>query len=244
MLTPDIVELREFYATNFGRNACALIRERLLRCWPSAKGETLIGIGYVAPYLKPYLEEASAVAACMPAKQGAAYWPANRANLAFLSHESELPLRENSINRVLLVHSLETSDQLSWMLREVWRVLTPGGRVMVIVPNRMGLWARSSRSPFGYGLPFSMMQLRSLVTSHDFTVMRTDSALFIPPTRSKMLWRIAGRIERAGHLLCAFFGGVLLVEAEKQVYAAVRQPVTTRSYRAVPAVKPVMSKEV
>lgn len=242
MFLPDVVTLRQFYATPFGGGVRALIASALHELWPQANGDVVLGIGYCPPYFEPYLEGAAPVMVCMPAHQGAAYWPPTRADLVFLSHESELPLPDNSVNRVLLLHSVETSEQLSWMMEEVWRVLTPGGRVLAIVPNRLSFWSRSSRSPFGYGRPFSMAQLRDLMTSHHLTLTRSASALFIPPVRLRLLWRVAAKIEFVGKYLCPFFGGVLLVEAEKQIYAAIRQPVRARRAYGVPlpATKPVL----
>ena len=119
------------------------------------------------------------------------------------------------------------------MLDDIWRILTPGGRVLAVVPNRMGWWSRSSRSPFGYGRPFSIMQLRDVIADHQFTLTRSSSALFIPPTKSRLAWKFASKIEMVGRALCPFFGGVLLVEAEKQLYASIRQPVSIRKKYAV-----------
>jgi SAM-dependent methyltransferase len=242
MFSPDVVSLRQFYATPFGEAVCGLIGRSLRDLWPHARGEVVLGIGYSTPYLEAYDGEASPLMVCMPAQQGAAYWPPSRGNVVFLAHESELPLPENSVNRILLIHSVENSEQLSWMFEEIWRVLTPGGRVLAIVPNRLGSWARSSRSPFGYGRPFSVAQLRDLMTSHHLTLTRSTSALFIPPLRITLLWKIAQKIETLGKWICPFFGGVLLVEAEKQIYAAIRQPVVTRKgYRMpVPATNTVL----
>ena len=55
------------------------------------------------------------------------------------------------------------------MLAEVWRVLTPGGRLLVVVPNRAGLWARMENTPFGYGRPFSRKQLSRLMRDMQFS---------------------------------------------------------------------------
>jgi hypothetical protein len=242
MFAPDVVNLRQFYATPFGDMVRSLLASTLITVWPEAKGDTLLGIGYATPYLDPYLSQAAPVMVCMPAGQGAAYWPPSRPNLVFMANEAELPLQENSVNRILLAHSIENSAQMSWMMREVWRVLTPGGRMLAMVPNRLGAWSRSSRSPFGYGHPFSMAQLRDLISENQFTVTRSASALFVPPVRMNMVARMAPKIERVGKLICPFFGGVLFVEAEKQVYAGIRQPVQAKQgYRVVPATKPVMS---
>ena len=242
MFAPDVVNLRQFYASPFGQAAASLIAASLRHLWPEVRGDAMLGIGYATPYLEPYLGQTSPVVMCMPAAQGAAYWPAGRANLVFLAHEPELPLQESSINRILLVHSVENSEQLSWMMREIWRVLTPGGRVLAIVPNRMGFWSLSSKSPFGYGRPFSMAQLKDLVAEHQFTLTRSSSALFIPPMRWRFLWRAAEKIEKAGKLLCPFIGGVLLIEAEKQIYSTIRQPVHAKQgYRVHIPAKPAVT---
>lgn len=233
MFSPDILSLRQFYASPFGEAARRLIASSLKEFWPGANGDVLLAIGYATPYLEPYLGDASLLV-CMPAHQGAAYWPPERNNLVFLSYESELPLKENSVNRILLLHSVENTEQLASMLKDLWRVLTPGGRVLAIVPNRLGFWSRSSRSPFGYGRPFSMMQLRDLMTNHQFTLTRSSSALFVPPAGWRLLWRIAPKIEMICKWICPFFGGVLLVEAEKQLYASIRQPVQARKVYTVP----------
>ncbi len=228
MFAPDILSLRQFYATPFGEEVRSLIAASIQHLWPDIKGDALLGIGYATPYLENYRNGTEPVIVCMPARQGAACWPSSEANMTFLAHESEFPLRENSINRILLIHSFEHSEPLSAMVEEMWRVLTPGGRMIAVVPNRLGFWSRSSRSPFGYGRPFSILQLRDLLSEKQFTPTRSSSALFLPPTHWRLLWRLARKIERIGKFLCPFFGGVLLIEAEKQLYASIRQPVVVR----------------
>lgn len=245
MFTPDVVSLRQFYASPFGDAVRVMIMRSIHRFWGDIRKDALLGVGYVAPYVDSYMAQAGPLVIAMPAQQGAVYWPSEGPNRMFLTHESELPLQENSVNRVLLIHSIEHSDQLAWMMREAWRVLTPGGRVLAVVPNRMGFWARSSRSPFGYGRPFSTAQLRDLLIEHDFTLTRSATALFIPPTYSGVLWRFAPKIEKLGRLFCRFIGGVVLMEAEKQVYAAIRQGAAAKhGYRvATIAPKPVMGRQ-
>lgn len=243
MFLPDVVSLRQFYTTPLGESARALLLASIERLWPDATGDAVLGIGYTIPYAESYLKQGRPFVICMPAQQGAVYWPASGNNRVFMAHESELPLQDNSVNRILLVHCMENSEQLSWMMHELWRVLTPGGRVMAVVPSRLGFWSRSSRSPFGYGRPFSMTQLRDLFTTNHFTPTRTSSALFVPPTHFQFIWRIAPKIEKIGKMLFGFLGGVLIIEAEKQVYASIKQPVTTKAgYRVpIPAAKPAMS---
>ena len=234
MFAPDILSLRQFYATPFGEEVRSLIDAAIKQLWPDIKEDALLGIGYANPYLNDYQQQSSTIMVCMPARQGASCWPSSDANMAFLAHESELPLRENSINRILLVHCFEHSEPLSNMVEEMWRVLTPGGRMIAVVPNRLGVWTRSSRSPFGYGRPFSITQVRDLLSEKQFTHTRSSSALFLPPTYMRILWRLARKIETLGKILCPFFGGVLLIEAEKQLYASIKQPLTVRKKYNVP----------
>jgi hypothetical protein len=241
MFTPDVVNFRQFYATPLGEAVRAVIDKRLHALWPEAAGDAMLGIGFPTPYVETHLASGSPVIVCMPGAQGAVYWPAGKNNLVFLGNEAELPLQESSVNRIVLIHCIEHSEQLSWMMREVLRVLMPGGRVLAVVPSRMGFWSRSSRSPFGYGRPFSMAQLRALFSEQHFTVMRTTSALFTPPLYWQWLWHWADHIEMFGRVFCRPLGGVLILEAEKQVYAAIRQPAMVRQgYRPVP-VTPVFS---
>ena len=64
--------------------------------------------------------------AMMPASLGVLRWPGEGGNLVTLADEAELPFADYSIDRVLLVHALEVSDEAMPLLREVWRVLAAG----------------------------------------------------------------------------------------------------------------------
>jgi hypothetical protein len=78
------------------------------------------------------------------------------------------------------------------------------------------------------------------MAEHRFSLTRCSSAVYIPPVYSRSLWKMANRLERIGQWLGLFFGGVLLVEAQKQVYGAIQQPaVLKKSYR--PQLEPVPS---
>src|SRR6202012_2301273 len=133
------------------------------------------------------------------------------ANAATLVDEAELPLQNFSIDRVLLVHALEGSEQVRPMLSEVWRVLAGGGRLMVVVPNRRGIWARLDRTPFGAGHPYTPNQLLNLLREADFIPVGTAAALFIPPTASRMVLSAAGAWESVGERWFTGFAGVAMI---------------------------------
>jgi SAM-dependent methyltransferase len=244
MFSPDVISLRQFYATPLGARVQKFIAQTIENLWPEIKGDSLLAVGYALPYIEHYKSGATPLMVCMPAAQGAAAWPEGN-NLVVLSHESELPFQQNSLNRVLLIHSIEHSEQLSGFISEIWRVLVPGGRVLAIVPHRMSFWSGSPHSPFGFGRPFSHSQLRTLFAEHQLTITRTRSALFAPPFVAKVWAKLARHIESIGGFSGFFFGGVIIVEAEKQIYAAVKQAPMRKNYAILtPAAEPAMNRDM
>lgn len=217
----DVVDLREFYESRSGQVTRHLIRRAVRSVWPDVSGKVVLGLGYATPYLRQFRDEAERVIALMPAAQGVVQWPPEGPYAAGLVDETELPLPDYSVDRVLLVHCLESGEHVRDMLKEVWRVMTGDARLLVIVPNRQGVWALLERSPFGHGQPYSHAQLSRLLREHLFTPSRRQHALYLPPTRSRALLRSAAAWERVGTRWFPRLGGVLMVEAGKQVYAAV-----------------------
>jgi SAM-dependent methyltransferase len=232
----DVVDLRDFYETRLGQVARRMIRRRLRLIWPDLRGMRLLGLGYAAPYLRPFREEAERVIAIMPSSQGVLAWPSEGPSAVALADEGELPLQDYSIDRVLLVHGLEFSEQARPLLKEIWRVMAGGGRLMVVVPNRRGIWARIDKTPFGQGHPYTASQLSRTLREAGFTPERVAAALFAPPTASRMLLRSATAIERIGERWFTTFGGVSVVEASKQIYA---KPALKRKESRHPAYLPV-----
>ena len=226
-MASDVVDLRDFYRSPLGGVARRMIRQSMRRMWPDLQGMRLLGLGYPAPFLTAISPETERTIALLPASLGVLAWPPEGANLATLADEGELPFADFSLDRVLLIHALETSEQAGTMLKEVWRVLAGGGRLVVVAPNRRGIWARLDRTPFGSGRPYTMSQLSQLLRDELFTPVATGAALFVPPTRSRMVLRSARAWERVGVRWFPTFAGVVLVEATKQIYAkpaAVRVP--------------------
>lgn len=216
----DVVDLRDFYASPLGQAARRMIRRRMRVLWPDMKGQRMLGIGYAAPYLDGFRDEADRVIAAMPARQGVLRWPSKGGAKATLVDELELPFPDLSMDRIVVVHALECAEHIEPLMREIWRVLSDSGRLMVIVPNRSGIWARFERTPFGQGRPFSPRQLSRVLREAMFTPLATDRALYMPPFRSKMLVRSAPAWERSGAMLWGSFAGVIVMEAVKQIYAA------------------------
>ena len=229
----DVIDLHGFYETRTGQVARHLIRHSVRQMWPDVQGQALLGLGFASPYLRQFRQEAERVLAFMPAPQGVMHWPAEGPFVTSLVDETELPLQDYSVDRVLIVHGIENSDYLKHMLSEVWRVLTGQGRLLVVVPNRRSIWARLERTPLGHGHPYSPTQLKRLLRDNLFVPQRHQHALFIPPTRSQTLLRSATAWERAGQRWFPQIGGVNLIEASKQLYAPTPLRAAERSRRSV-----------
>src|SRR6202041_2143265 len=222
----DVVDLRDFYRTGLGQIARRMIRDAIRQVWPDLRGMRLLGIGYTTPFLPAMSAETERTVALMPAALGVLGWSPEGRNLVTLADEGELPFADYSIDRVMLVHALETTDQAGAMLKEIWRVLAGGGRLLVIAPNRRGIWARLDRTPFGSGRPYTMSQLSQLLRDERFPPVATGGALFVPPSRRRMVLRSARAWERLGVRWFQTFAGVVLVEATKQIYA---KPIAARA---------------
>lgn len=214
----DVQDLRNFYyRSQLGRAAQASIRSQLQRFWPDATGETVGGFGFAAPLMRPYLRDARRVIALMPGPQGVMQWPAGMPNVSVLCHETRWPVETGRLDKLVVLHGLETSERPSQLLEECWRCLGPGGRAVFIVPNRAGLWARSDITPFGFGRPYTLMQVENQLRSHHFVIERHAPALYRLPSKRRFALKSGKMIERLGRKLPAMLAaGVFLVEVSKQ----------------------------
>ena len=200
----------------------------------------MLGVGYATPYLGLFREEAERCLAFMPAAQGVVKWPTARPALSALVDELELPLPDAAVDRVLLVHALEMSQDATALLREIWRVLAPAGQLLAVVPNRRGLWARMDTTPFGHGRPYSRSQITHLLRDAWFTPVAWSEALYVPPIQRGWFLRSAVAWERTGATISAPFAGVHIVEATKQVYRAPFRR-GARKRQLVPALQPALA---
>lgn len=239
----DIVDLREFYGSRLGLATRRSLAGRLRQRLADLPGGTVMGLGYAMPYLADCVVRPEAQLAFMMARQGVFRWPEEGAVQSALVDECDLPLLESVVDVALVVHGLELTDAPLEMLREIWRVLAPQGRLFLVVPNRRGVWARFDASPFGHGQPFSRPQLSALLKESQFSVVSWSHALYFPPSARSAMLSAAPALEGLGSRLMPALSGVIIVEAAKQVYAVAsgkrlrRIPARTR-----PALAPVPAK--
>jgi SAM-dependent methyltransferase len=239
----DVVDLRDFYASPLGLTVRRVVGQQIRTRWRGVRGGSLMGLGYGVPYLGAYRSDVTRLGALMPDTQGAIVWPPAGPLLSVLVADDQLPLPDGSVDRMLVAHSLEVSERPTALLREIWRVLTPEGRLLIVVPNRRSVWARIDSTPFGQGRPFSKSQLEKLLVESLFSPVSSGTALHMPPLNWRLVLKSARVWERLGSKLWPTFGGVLIVEARKEVVAPIagkrvaarglRELVTARPARAL-----------
>ncbi len=216
-MQPNVADLEEFYRSALGRAVQAMIARRLEALWPDLGGLDILALGYGIPYFKTTDNIPRRLALAMPARQGVEQWPALGGVKSLLVDDQALPFNEASFDRVLIIHGLEESRAPTELLMEVHRILSPQGRVVSVVPNRTGLWAHHDASPFGHGRAFSRGQMRALMRECGLQTCAWAKALYAPPTRFITSLSAVRAWEQAGERLWPAFGGVIMVEACKQV---------------------------
>ncbi|MEM9031094.1 MAG: hypothetical protein AAGB18_00480 [Pseudomonadota bacterium] len=245
----DVLDLRSFYyRTGLGRAVQRTVRDHVRDIWPDTKGLAVAGFGFAVPLLRPFLAEAERVISLMPGQQGVMPWPHGERNISVLCEETLWPIETSSIDRLVIMHGLDTSENPFQLLEECYRTLAPEGRALLIVPNRRGLWARNDKTPFGFGRPYSLRQLEAQIRSHDFVPEKGVGALFQPPSSRKFWLKSGAMLERVGQRVTrGMAGGVLILEVKKQVPApprrglteAVKKPLRVLDGITQPAPKPV-----
>jgi len=217
----DARDAAEFYATALGRMTAGLLRQKLLAIWPDCTGMSILGLGYAGPYLHLWREQAGRSIAVSPQQMGMAPWPLGRASLACTAEEDALPFPDLMFDRILLIHGLEQADNARRALREIWRLLKDDGRLIVVAPNRRGIWAYAESTPFGHGQPYSEGQLARVLNGLFFQVEKKEATLFAPPLNWRPNLRAFNLWERVGSAIAPQLAGLTIAEATKDMHGII-----------------------
>lgn len=136
-----------------------------------------------------------------------------------LAEPQQLPVASDSIDAVILAHTLDFSPDPHQVLREVERVLIAEGRVLVVGFNPYSLWGiwrlvgrwRGNIPWCGHFLSYP--RLSDWLTLMGFRVERMDVMEFRPPTRTTRM----DFVERFGRRVWPMLAGVYVVRAVKRV---------------------------
>jgi SAM-dependent methyltransferase len=139
------------------------------------------------------------------------------------SRLTQLPVASDSVDAVLLPHTLEFEPEPHEVIREVDRVLVGEGHLLVLGFEPWSWWAlRHQLSDRGFppGLThmLSRGRLRDWLRLLGFDVLEVHRFLHTLPVARLHGGAIERQLERTGQWLGGQFGSVYLLKAKKRVY--------------------------
>ena len=149
----------------------------------------------------------------------------------FVTDFEALPFPENSLDLLVLPHTLELSHDPHGTLREAERVLVPEGRLIVCCFNPLSLWGlKQKRShlykKFNLGelyLPeagefISYRRLRDWLKLLNFELESSQFGCFRPAVRSQTMLQRFAWMDKLGSSYWPILGAVYIVSAVKRVH--------------------------
>lgn len=217
----SVYDMRHFYAKRPGRLVRRLLQGHLREFCADATGMRVMGFGYASPYMQPYLKDSERSFCVMPSAVGVHQWPEGQDNLTCLSSTDQLPIESESVDRIIVTHGLEYAEHPEHLMHEFYRILKSNGRILIVIPNRLGFWSRADWTPFGHGSPYTAGQVHNLLRQSLFLPERQGHALFMPPLKNFSVLRLIYFFEIIGKFFFPGFAGVHIVEATKQIYSGI-----------------------
>jgi SAM-dependent methyltransferase len=212
--------LRVWYASQLGRALLAAEREALDAVLPDLFGYYLVQVGLPC---EDYLLGASLIRRQVVIGDTAAAVGDERV-ACMRARPSQLPLRNDSVDVVLLPHTLDFEHAAHDVLREAERVLVPEGHLVILGFNPWSLWGlrrvftwRRRRMPPWSGSFRGSARIRDWLALLGFDVVLVRSCFFRPPMRNAGLMRRLQWLEAQGARRWPYFGGTYIIVARKRV---------------------------
>jgi hypothetical protein len=200
----DIRKIKKFYETDLGQYAHGLIDD----------------------VLSKQLQKVSPSGLCITSHGGYFYEKILRNYFQTLSrhtsdddqddiHRLSWPTTSATADCVFMIHDIEFSQIADNHVAEAWRVLKDSGRLIVIFPNRGGAWSAKDNTPFGFGAPRTMRQMKNLLEEKRFQIIETEGLLFYPPQIPRLsIWRSC--VEKSSGLCGYYKPGLIMIQAVKK----------------------------
>lgn len=239
----SIKTLGAFYHSALGDAARTVIKKKIsLFLNENLHHHTILGIGYAHPFLSDKIIENNVVLSFMPDSIGACVWPDIQNGKVAMVHDWMLPLANQSVDYICIVHALEFVQQTESFFHELWRVLKRDGKIILIAPNRRGIWSRFEHTPFGFGRPYTMTQAQEILSHYGFVTTHKERFLAFPPIDHPSLLKGAPFFEKIAPFFLKNFSGLIGLVAEKKTLvlsgSSLLQPVNMFPLSA-PLAKPI-----
>jgi SAM-dependent methyltransferase len=139
-----------------------------------------------------------------------------------VANNEELPLANDSIDVILIHHALDFTENSHRLLREVTRVLRPGGQLIIVGFNPWSYWGlwkffkRKINIPW-CGRFISKRRLSDWLQLLDLQIESTSHGLHFLPLKFSKLLKSSDKVEKFGNRIKSPLGGAYFISCVKQV---------------------------
>lgn len=211
-------ELNDWYQTPLGQQLMQAEKAHLDLVLPTLFGYHLIQLG---SFYDETMLEASRVSHCCVMDTVTSIPAQTNASFSGLPHA--LPLANDSVDVVVLPHTLEFTEHPHAVLREVERVLVPEGHIVMLLFNPWSLWMLR-RLLWGWrkqipwcGRFIGSPRSRDWLELLGFDVTYCERYFFRPPLQQHRLMNRLKWLEAVGQRLWPLLGGSYILVAKKRV---------------------------
>ena len=213
--------MRDWYHQGLGGGLLDLEQAELDGVLPNLFGYYLVQIGCLvdADLLGASRIRHRVIVDKLPLSARDAHGSCIRANAEYL------PVQRDSVDVVLLPHTLEFATDPHGVLREVERVLVPEGHVIVLGFSPWSMWGlrqlltprRARSAPPWCGEFRGQLRIKDWLALLGFDVVVSRRYFFRPPITHTGIMRRLEFLERVGRRWWPFLGGAYILLAKKRV---------------------------
>ncbi|EXJ16256.1 class I SAM-dependent methyltransferase [Imhoffiella purpurea] len=211
-----LARLQDWYRTPLGQGVARLECASVQRLLNTTFGYYLVQIGATEAFRDVLAASRIRHRILMPIE------PPGTAGAQVLGAADQLPFASDSIDAVLLPHTLDFAADPRAVVAEVERVLIPEGRVLVVGFNALSpwglrrlLWRSKGRMPWCGRFHLST-QVRDLLAEHGCDLECCEYSLFCPPLARFQGGRCSA-FDAIGRRFWPALGAVYVIRAVKRV---------------------------
>ena len=217
----NIDNFKFFYLSFLGKTTSSILSKKISKLWTPFHKSRIAAIGFCSPFAHSINKRVQRLFFLIPSQFGEYHFNLKNKNSTALINEYTLPIDDSSLDRLLVIHSLEYITDHKKFLREAWRTLDKNGEILIIVPNSFGLWRTHYKKNLLSLRTFSYFELNSLLLNNFFTPIDFEYSLFFPTINNKYFLNKINLFEYIGRKFFKFFSGVIIVRAKKNYSAAI-----------------------
>lgn len=218
--TPSTEQLERWLSTTPGRELLAQEQRILEQLLSECFGYYLLQVGCVGQSIEPLKMSRIKTQIVLLDKAGDTI---DTVPGSVVGDPLHLPIASDSVDAVLLSHTLDFTRDPHQLLREVERVLIPEGHVIIAGFNPWSLWGlwqlfrlRSKQVPW-CGHYISSWRIHDWLSLLGFEIKDEQALMFRPPLRHESFMQRLDFLERVGGRFWSPLSGAYMILAVKRV---------------------------